>query len=255
MQSDDRSVYGVTNLYGFAIGILMIEGYFPRPPGAIGNATTFPFPVLYRVVKGATGDRIVRQLPELDPKGADYKAAIAPWIEGAQALEREGVRAITSSCGFTALFHRELAEAVDIPVFATSLLLISLLSKMLKPSRRIGVITADSRVLTERHLQAAGVDPGTVAIAGLENCPLFEEMTYQNQHDIDLQRLEREVVGVATGLVEADRSVGAILLECSLLPPYAVAVQRATRLPVFDFTHLVTMVHDAVARRPFVGFL
>ncbi len=255
MQSDDRSVYGVTNLYGFAIGILMIEGYFPRPPGAIGNATTFPFPVLHKVVKGATGGQTVRRLPELDPAGADYKAAVAPWIEGAQALEREGVRAITSSCGFTALFQRELTEAVEIPVFATSLLLTPLLSRMLKPGRRVGVITADSRMLTERHLHGAGVDPGIVAIAGLEGCPQFEEMAYQDRHDIDLQRLEREVVDVAAGLVEADRSVGALLLECSLLPPYAAAVQRATRLPVFDFTHLVTMVHDAVARRPFVGFL
>lgn len=255
MQSDDQFAYGVTNLYGFAIGILMIEGYFPRPPGAIGNATTFPFPVLYKVVKGATGRQTVRHLPELDPKGADYEAAISPWIEGAQALEREGVRAITTSCGFTALFQQKLTQAVDIPVFASSLLLTPLLSQMLKPSRRVGIITADSRMLTERHLKGTGVDPGSVAIAGLESCPLFEEMAYEDRHDIDLQSLEREVVDVAACLVKADSSVGALLLECSLLPPYAAAVQQATRLPVFDFTHLVTMVHNAVTRRPYVGFL
>jgi hypothetical protein len=53
-------VHGTTNLDGFAIGILMIEGCFPPPPGAIGKATTFPFPVLHRVVKGATGAAMVR---------------------------------------------------------------------------------------------------------------------------------------------------------------------------------------------------
>ena len=65
--------------------------------------------------------------------------------------------------------------------------------------------------------------------------------------------LEAETVGVARDLVRRDPSIGAILLECSLLPPYAAAVQEATALPVFDFTHLVTMVHGACVRRRFVG--
>lgn len=255
MATSDQSVYGTTNLYGFAVGILMIEGYFPRPPGAIGNATTFPFPVLHRVVKGATSGRTVRDLPRLDPDSADYRAAVAPWIEGAQALEREGVRAVTTSCGFTALFQRELTESVEVPVFATSLLLCPLISRMLRPGRRVGVVTADGRNLTERHLAGAGVDPQDVAVAGLEDCPLFEEMSYQDRHDIDLARLETEVVGVARRLVESGNSLGAILLECSLLPPYAAAVQKAVGLPVFDFTHLVTMVQHAIIRPPYGGYL
>ena len=255
MATPERAIYGTTNLYGFAVGILMIEGYFPRPPGAIGNATTFPFPVLHRVVKGATGGRTVRELPRLAADSEEYRAAVSPWIEGALALEREGVRAITTSCGFAALFQRELTEAVEVPVFATSLLLCPLISQMLKPGKRVGVITADGRTLTERHLAGAGVEPRDVAIAGLEDCPLFEEMSYQDRHDIDLAQLEREVVGTARRLVESESSVGAILFECSLLPPYAGAVQQAVRLPVFDFTHLVTMVQHALVRPPYGGHL
>lgn len=255
MSGTSSLVHGTTNLYGFAVGILMIEGYFPRPPGAIGNATTFPFPVLHRVVKGATGGQTVRRLPELDPNDPEYRAAIAPWIEGAQALEREGVRAITTSCGFSALFQRELTEAVDIPVFATSLLLVPLIARMLKPGRLVGVVTADARMLGERHLHGAGIDAKTVAIAGFEECSLFEDMAYQDRHDIDLASLEAEVVCVARRLTERNPRIGAILLECSLLPPYAAAVQEATRLPIFDFTHLVAMMHGALVRRPFEGFV
>lgn len=239
-------VRGTTNLYGYTIGILVIEGHFPRLPGAIGNATTFPFPVLHHVVPGATGERVVRQ--------ADAHA-LAPWIEGARRLEAAGVRAITTSCGFTAMFQRELAAAVEVPVFASSLLLVPFIARILRPGSRVGIVTADSRHLTPRHLAGAGVDPDTVAVAGMEGCPEFEEVVFRDRHDLDVARMEAEVVGVATALVAHQPEVRALLLECSLLPPFAHAVQAATRLPVFDFTTMITMVHGSLARRPFEGLV
>lgn len=239
-------VRGVTNLYGYTIGILVIEGHFPRLPGAIGNATTFPFPVLHHVVPGATGGRVVRST------GAEI---IGPWLEGARKLEAAGVRAITTSCGFTAMFQGELTEAVDIPVFASSLLLVPLIARMLKARHRVGVVTADARHLTSRHFEGAGVDPETVVVAGLEGCLEFEEVVFQDRHDLDVDRMRAEVVEAATSLVRRQPDVRALLLECSLLPPFAHAVQAATGLPVFDFTTLVTMVHSSLVRKPFEGLV
>ena len=43
------------------LGILMLETAFPRVPGDIGNPATWPFPVDYRVVKGASPDQVVRR--------------------------------------------------------------------------------------------------------------------------------------------------------------------------------------------------
>ena len=37
----------------------MLEARFPRIPGDMGNAVTWPLPVLYRVVKGATPESVV----------------------------------------------------------------------------------------------------------------------------------------------------------------------------------------------------
>ncbi len=37
----------------------------------------------------------------------------------AKEVEKEGVRAITTSCGFNAIFQEALANAVNIPVFTS----------------------------------------------------------------------------------------------------------------------------------------
>lgn len=249
----NRVLVGGPNLYGYTIGILMIEGRFPRPPGAIGNATTFPFPVMHHVVPGASGVRTVRELSKMSPDSAAFAAAISPWTDGARFLEQQGCRAITTSCGFAALFQRHLAAAVQVPVFASSLMLVPLIARMLRPERRVGVITADADSLSAAHFAGAGVDPATTVVIDMEGCPEFAATSWDDKESLDYQLMETETVEVARRLIVREPSVGAILLECSLLPPYGAAVQAATQLPVFDFTHLVSMVHGACARRPFSG--
>src|SRR5205807_10461921 len=101
-------------IYGQALGILMLETRFPRPPGDVGNALTWPFPTHYRVVKGAHPSRIMGRDP--DP------GLLAPFLDAARELEAHGVRAITTSCGFLAVFQRELASAVSVPVVTSALL-------------------------------------------------------------------------------------------------------------------------------------
>ncbi len=167
-----RTLQGGRNLYGYAIGILMIEGRFPRPPGAIGNATTFPFPVMHHVVPGASGVRTVRELSNArSGERLRLADAIRPWIDGANWLVAQGCRAITTSCGFAALFQRQLAAAVDAPVFASSLMLAPFIARMLKPNQRVGIITADADNLTSAHWAGAGVDPATVAVIRNERLP------------------------------------------------------------------------------------
>jgi Asp/Glu/hydantoin racemase len=243
------TVFGSTNLYGYTIGILVNEASFPRLPGAIGNATTFPFPVLQLPVAGATGQRVVREAATLN------ESVLAPYIKGAQELEAAGAKAITTSCGFMAMFQSELAAAVSVPVFASSLLLVPLIARMLRAGEKVGIVTADSRHITDRHYAGAGIDATRVALSGLEGSPEFEAVVFHDKHEMNVERFEAEVLAAATRLVAENRSVRALLLECSLLPPFAAAVQRAIRLPVFDFTSLVMMVHGALVRKPFEGYL
>src|ERR671928_80969 len=94
-------VRGGRGNYGEAVGVLTLDTIFPRIPGDVGNATTFDFPVRFSVVRGASPRRVVH---EQDP------ALLKPFIEAAQELEAAGCRAITTTCGFLALFQRGKAD-------------------------------------------------------------------------------------------------------------------------------------------------
>ena len=136
-------VQGGMNLYGYSVGILVLDTRFPRMPGDIGNAGTFDFPVRYHRVAGASSEGVVR---------GNQGDLLPLFVEGARALEREGVRAITTSCGFLASHQAELAAAVRVPVFTSSLLLVPLVRRMLPPGPRGG--HHDRRRLEPRRRRA-----------------------------------------------------------------------------------------------------
>ena len=47
--------------YGQPIGIIMLECAFPRPPGDIGNARSFDFPVRYEILEGILATRLTKE--------------------------------------------------------------------------------------------------------------------------------------------------------------------------------------------------
>jgi Asp/Glu/hydantoin racemase len=224
----------------------MLEALFPRIPGDLGNATTFPYPVLYHVVQGASPQRVVL---EGDP------SLLEPFVEGARELERGGVRAITTNCGFLAMFQPELAAAVQVPVFTSSLMLVPLVAQMLGPDRRVGILTVSEESLGERHWQGLGWGPDSipVAIRGMERYSTFTDALLGNRPSFEQEAMEADMVAAARDLVAAHPDVGALVFECTNMAPYAHAVQDAVGLPVFDIQTLIEQVYLALHRRPYVG--
>ena len=233
-------VKGGQNIFGFSVGILMLDTRFPRIPGDMGNASTFPFPVLYHRVRGASPDRVVRQ---------GQQELLPAFIEGARALEREGVRAVTTNCGFLAKFQSEVAASVSIPVFTSSLMLVPLVHRMLPPKKAVGIMTVDASSLRPEHYTGAGItkDIPTV-VAGMETEKEFTRVMLDDQLELDVEAARQEHLAVARRLAESHPEIGAIVLECTNMPPYRADIQSATGLPVFDITTLVRMVHDAVSQ-------
>ena len=229
-------------VYGALLGILMLEARFPRIPGDMGNGTTWPFPVLYRVVGGASPDRVVMQ-------GA---AGLLPdFIAAAQDLVRLGAEAITTNCGFLSLFQRELAAAVAVPVATSSLMQVPWVQATLPPGRRVGVVTVCAATLTPAHLEAAGC-PLDIPVAGTEDGrEFFRVLIKAESQDMDVDLAQQDVVDAALALVTRHPEVGAIVLECTNMPPYAAAVSEATGRPTYDIYSLVSWFHAGLRPRRF----
>lgn len=236
---------GGQNICGASIGVLCLESYFPKPPGHIKNPSSLPFSLLYEMIDGVTVPILLNN---------PTSKLLQPFIEGAKRLEREGVRAITGSCGFLALFQKELAAAVNIPVFASSLIQVPLAYHMTGARAPVGVLTADSRALTERHFAGVGAADIPVVVEGMETALEFSEVILQNKRNrMDTDLIEAEVMQAVTRLQARNPDMGALVLECTDLPPYAAQIQAQLRIPVFDLTTLATMAHNVTTRTHYTG--
>jgi hypothetical protein len=221
-----------------AVGILVLDARIRRIRGDGGHPASFPFPVILETVPGAT---IRRLIAERDP------ALAGEFIAAGRRLVARGARALATTCGFMILFQRELARALPVPVFTSSLLLLPLIAAAIGPRRRIGVLTADGSRLSAAHLRRAGIDPRRATVCGLEDRPHFRRAILEENGTIAPARVREEVAARAREMVARDPAIGAVLLECANLPPYAAAVRAATGLPVFDFRTLILQVHAALA--------
>lgn len=227
---------------GHPIGIIAVDLVYPKLPGNVANATTYDFPVLYKKVSFDIGLLFV---------GAqEIEAEI---VAAAKELEAEGVRAIIGACGYFAHFQSQVAEAVNVPVFLSSLCQIPLIKLGLKPLQKIAVFAASGENLNDALLHKVGVDINDCVIQNIGNMESFAPIRW-GQTQLDNEWLTRDLAEVAQKLINEKQDIGAILLECSDLPPYASDIQRATGLPVFDFITLINWVKQAVVQKRYLGY-
>ena len=159
---DRSTVRGGKTVYGAAVGILVLDTKFPRMPGDIGYAPTWPFPVLYKVVRGASGERVTTAKPDDHSTGL-----LKAFLKAGAELVAEGADGLTTTCGFLSIYQKELAAHCDVPVAASSLMQIPLVERLLPPGKRVGVLTFNASRLTPEHFVAAGAPPDT-PVVGME---------------------------------------------------------------------------------------
>jgi Asp/Glu/hydantoin racemase len=214
----------------FRAGILMLDTHFPRIPGDVGNPVTWPFPVEFETVAGVGVELATR---ERNPSRYEQ-----PFIDAALRLERRGVSLVTTSCGFLILLQDRLQAALHMPVLTSSLLQVPWISAFLEPHAKIAIITFERPSLSPAHLQAAGINPSRVVIAGLEGTA-FHATIALDSAVLDEERARQDHIDVARRLIAQHPEIEAFVLECANMPPYAPAIREATGLPVYDITTLI----------------
>jgi hypothetical protein len=230
--------------YGHAVGILLLDARLPFIPGDVANASTYRYPVIYKTVPGLSTAVCLAGAPE-------FSAAA---VRAARELEAQGVRGISSDCGFMLQFQSAVRNAVKVPVCLSSLLQLPLVARALDPSRPVGVITADSSNLTPEFLARAGIRvKNPLVIRGMQAEPEFKTAVFGEKGTLDSDAITEETVAVAKQMVQEHPDLGAIILECSMLPPYAKAVQEATGLPVFDFVTMIDYLQSGTHQRAYAG--
>ena len=228
-------------IYGASVGILMLDARFPRIPGDMGNALTWPFPVHYRIVRDASPERVVRRKAE---------GLLDAFIAAGRELVSDGADGITTNCGFLSLFQEEISEALDVPVATSSLMQVPMVEKLLPPGKRAGILTISASTLTEQHLTSAGVAPDT-PVGTTEGGREFTRVILGNELELDVDAARQDNVDAALRLRADHSQLGAIVLECTNMIPYAADIRAATGLPVFSMLGFVSWFQAGLEPRGF----
>ena len=233
--------YGGKTVYGARVGILMLDTKWPRPPGDTGNALTWPFPVLYKVVPGATARVVVHE---------QGKGLGPAFLDAAAALVKEGADGITTTGGFLAIFQKQLAAHVNVPVASSSLMQIPLVQSLLPPGKRVGVLSVHGERITSEHWDAVGA-PHDTPVKGTEGGTEFTRVMLNDEIELDYDAAERDIVGAGEALLRKHPEVGAIVCENHNMAPYAKALNDRLHIPIFTVYNFVTWFHSGLAPRDF----
>ncbi len=210
------------------LGILSLDTQFPRILGDVGNTDSYPFPAMVKVIDGADATKIV-----LD--GLPDEVLLQRFESAASELEKQGADAIVSTCGFLITVQARIASKVSIPVMLSALSMLP--SVLAMTGTRVGVLTASRPALGSLALASAQVKQNDIVVQGMENEAIFTDAFLatraQQAREFDRDAMEKSVVSQAETLIRDAPDIGAIVLECGNLPPYADAIRAATGRPVY----------------------
>jgi Asp/Glu/hydantoin racemase len=120
---------------------------------------------------------------------------------------------------------------------------------MLPADKKVGVLTYDGSRLGALHLESLGIDPRRVRIRGMPDDGHLRRVI-QDGVKYDEISMEQEMVNEAEALVKSENgAIGALVLECTQMPPYAESIQRKVSVPVYDVYTMVQWFYSGLVRR------
>ncbi len=238
--------------YGMGLGIMIVDDIYPGFPGDVRNASAFPYPIQYDIIKGMDLNMLV-----WDEDKTPCRQLI---IDAAKRLESMGCKAIAAECGYFAYFQQDVVDHVDVPVFMSSLLQVPMIQQNIGKKKKVGILCHTASQLTETHLERVGIDVNSnyVIYGAHENgCVEFDNLwiskTRPEIPHAYYTKSEEEIIAVCKKMVQENPDMGAIMLECTGMQPFGRAIQREVDLPVYSWSTLLDYAYSIVNHRDFYG--
>ncbi|ONH72808.1 hypothetical protein CAS74_000002 [Pichia kudriavzevii] len=212
-----------------------------RPPGDVIVSETYTFPVIQEKVIGATLWKVVDSQSFSD-------SYVQLFVDACRVLQKKGCIGIITSCGFLAQIQERLAEQIEVPIATSSLLQVPYVLAIIGLRKKVGVITFDEARLSETHFNGVGINNEMLKRVIVTGChpkgALHRIITRGDPYNAE--EVKQELLNLATELVQKNQDIGAIVLECTQMPPYSEAIQQATKLPVFDGVTMVKWFYSGL---------
>lgn len=207
----------------------------------IGNSTnpaSYPFAVEFRKIKGANIHTVLENPSPI---------VLKEMITQSKQLISEGIELITTSCGFNAIFQKELSDELDVPVFTSSLVLVPMIQLVTPEDGKIGIITAKQDALSEKHFLSVGiVNNSNLIILGLEKKREWSKIFSSPDEKIDLKKITQEILNVAIHAKITNPEISSFVLECTDLPPFSSLIRENIHIPVYDYLSMITFAAHSI---------
>ena len=239
--------------YGLGLGIMILDEVYPGFPGDVRNASAFPYPIQYDLVKDIDIAKLVWE--------PDKTQCLQPILDTAKRLEKMGCRAIAAECGYFSYFQKEVAGNVDIPAFMSSLLQVPMIQQVIGPKKTVGIVAAMGKFLKPEHLTNVGIDlESKYFVAGAQDeygCTEFDNLWNAQVRpevpEIYFDKAEKQMIKLCKDIQAKNPDLGAIMLECTGMQPFARAIQREVDLPVYSWGTLLDYAYSVVCHRDYYG--
>lgn len=162
-------------------------------------------------------------------------------------LEDKGVVAITADCGFFVQFNEMCRSVATIPVMLSSVCQIPQLELILDKKDKFVIFTANAGSFDKPEMEAIMKKLGSrgenadytneteasrIVIVGIEDMDGVEAINNGTKEDVQL--IGDGILKKMENCLKENPEVKAILLECTMMGPYANRLRAKFKMPVFD---------------------
>jgi hypothetical protein len=156
-------------------------------------------------------------------------------------LESKGVVAITADCGFFVQYNRHARRVAKVPVMLSSVCQIPQVELIIDRNAKFVIFTANAtsfdKPAMHEIMSKLGSDDekdqaGRAIIIGIQDLPGVEAINLGLTEDVKL--LGDGICSKFAQQLKENPNIKAVLLECTMMGPYANRLRSQFKIPVFD---------------------